>query len=275
MKMSVLDELRKKADEKKAAEQRQADTNEQLEQIYQAKILPKIQLIFDSFQETINYLHFLEEPIQIKDYCSQYPQFGDLFQSNYRINTDGRIGFADYNRLMQVNVSFFCEAEGEFSYRLESDPLIDKEINFLQSKRLIFDWKHKSIPNGGYCTLFTIQRKIPVAFRIEVDYPHSLFKVLIRNHENFRLFTKSFTPEQVDNDFLDALLSYFLRKDNRFVTADDISPEHRKAIKAAVQKQADSYKQEYEQPLSLDDEPIVSPKKNPIKSLFAKFQKKS
>lgn len=271
--MSVLDELRKKADEKKAAEQQQVSTNEQLEQVYQAKILPKMQLILDSFQETINYLNFLEEPIQIDNYCAKYPQFGSLSQSHYKINTDGRIGFADYNRLMQVNVSFFCEADGEFSYRLESDPLIDKEINLLQSKRLLFDWKHKSVV-GGYCTLFTVQRKIPVIFRIEVDYQHSLFKVFIRNHENLQSFGKSFTPEQVDNAFLDALLSYFLRKDNRFVTADDISVENKNAIKAAVQKKAASYKQQNEQPPPAEDEPVIA-KKNIIGSLFSKFQKKS
>ena len=108
--MSVLDELRKKADEKKSAEQQEALANEQLEEIYQAKILPKMQFIFDSFQETIEYLNFLKEPVEVRNYCSKYPQFGNLFQSNYRINTDGRIGLADYNRLMQINIGFFCEA---------------------------------------------------------------------------------------------------------------------------------------------------------------------
>lgn len=269
--MSVLDELRKKADEKKAAEQQQAMTNEELEQIYQTKMLPKMQLIFDNFQETINYLNFLEEPIQVNNYCPKYPQFGDLFQSNYKINTDGRIGLADYSRLMQINVSFFCQAEGEFSYRLESDPLIDKEIEFLQSKNLIFDWKHKSIV-GGYCTLFIIQRKIPVLFRIEVDYKHSLFKVFIRNHENLQSFAKSFTPEQVDNDFLEALLSYFLRKDNRFVTVDDLSIEYKKAIKAAVQIKAQQYAKTLPPPEENEPEPL---KQSPIKSLFSRFQKKS
>jgi hypothetical protein len=268
--MSVLDELRKKADEKKAAEQQQAATNEKLEQIYQSKMLPKMQLIFDSFQETINYLNFLEEPIQIKDYCPKYPQFGNLSQSNYKINTDGRIGLADYNRLMQVNVSFFCEALGEFSYRLESDPLIEKEISFLQSKRLFFDWKHKSTV-GGYCTLFIVQRKIPVFFRVEVDYQNSLFKVSIKNHENLKSFSKSFTPEQVDNDFLDALLSYFLRKDNRFVKVDDLSIEHKKAIKAAVQSKAEEYTQKIPPPV--EEEPESS-KKNPLQLLFSKLQKK-
>lgn len=273
--MSVLDELRKKADEKKAAAQQQAMTNEQLEQVYQSKILPKMQLIFDTFQEAIDYLNFLEEPVKVKNYCPKYPQFGDLFQLNYKINTDGRIGLADYNRLMQINVTFFCEAKGDFNYRLESDPLIDKEINFLQAKKLIFDWKHQSII-GGYSTLFTVQRKIPVLFRIEVDYQNSQFKVAIKNHENLQSFSKIFSPEQVDNNFLDELLSYFLRKDNRFVKVDEISPEHKNAIKASVQSKAASYQQQHTDIMPVEGElEEDNAKKNPLKSLFAKFQKKS
>jgi hypothetical protein len=271
--MSVLDELRKKANEKKAAEQQEASANERLEEIYQAKILPKIQFIFDSFQEAIEYLNFLEEPVQVKNYSEKYPQFGNLFQSNYRINTDGRIGLADYNRLMQINVSFFCEAKGDFSYRMESDPLIEKEIQFLQAKKLVFDWKHHSPIGSQSCTVFTVQRKIPVAFRIEVDYKQSLLKVFIKNHENLQSFSKSFTPEELNDDFLDALLSYFLRKDKRFVTVDDLSTESKNAIKAAVHSKAASYEQKWKTPPE-EPEP-ENPKKNPIKSLFSRFQKKS
>jgi hypothetical protein len=272
--MSVLDELRKKANEKKAAEQQEASTNQQLEEIYQATILPKMQFIFDSFQEAIEYLNFLKEPVEVKNYCQKYPQFGNLYQSNYRINTDGRIGLADYNRLMQINVSFFCEAKGEFNYRLESEPLVEKEIQYLQAKKLQFDWKHHSPIGSPPCTVFTVQRKIPVAFRIEVDHKQSLLKVFIKNHENLQSFSKSFSPEELDDDFLDALLSYFLRKDNRFVKVDDISIEHRNAIKAAVQSKAASYEQKYGQVIPPEDDHENS-KKNPIKSLFSKFHKKS
>jgi hypothetical protein len=272
--MGVLDELRKKADEKKAAEQQEAKTNERLEAIYQAKILPKMQFMFDNFQEAIDYLNFLEEPVQVKNYCTKYPQFGTLSQSNYKINTDGRIGLTDYNRLMQINVSFFCEAKGEFSYRLEAEPLAEKEVQFLQSKKLLFDWKHHAPVGGVPYTMFTIQRKIPVAFRVEVDFQQSMLKVFIKNHENLQSFAKSFSPEQLDNDFLDSLLSYFLRKDNRFAKVDDISIEHKNAIKAAVQSKAANYEQKYGQTPPLDDEP-ESNKKNPIRSLFSKFHKKS
>ncbi len=272
--MSVLDELRKKANEKKAAEQQEASSNELLDEIYQTKILPKMQFIFDSFQEAIDYLNFLEEPVKVDNYSTKYPQFGSLFQSNYRINTDGRIGLADYNRLMQINVSFFCEAKGEFNYRMESEPLIEKEVQFLQAKKLHFDWKHHTPVGSAPCAVFTIQRKIPVAFRIEVDYKQSKLKVFIKNHENLQSFSKSFSPEELDDNFLDELLSYFLRKDSRFVKLEEIPAELKDAIKAAVQSNAASYQQRYGQNPPEEPEPDNT-RKNPLKSLFSKFQKKS
>lgn len=273
--MSVLDELRKKADEKRAAEQQEAMTNEQLEQVYQSKILPKMQFIFDSFQEAIKYLNILEEPVRVDNYCKKYPQFGSLSQTNYRINTDGRIGLANYDRIMQINVTFFCEAKGDFSFRLESDPIIDREVEFLQNKRLVFDWKHIAPVGGASCALFTIQRKVPVAFRIEVDFKQSLLKVAIRNHENLRAFNKTYTPDQLDNEFLESLLSYFLRKDNRFAKEEGIPAELKKSIKESVQSKAASYQKEHGLITPPEETEPDTSKKNLIQSLFSKFQKKN
>lgn len=273
--MSVLDELRKKADEKKAAEQRQAIQQDLLEQVYQAQILPKMQLIFDNFKETIDYLNFLNEPIRVNNYCEKFPQFGELAHSNYKINTDGRIGLANYDRLMQVNVNFLCEGKGDFSYRLESEPLIEKEIEYLQIKRLVFDWKRITPVNGVAAAQFTIQRKVPVAFRVEVDYPHSKLKVSIKNHENLESFSKSYSIDELDDKFVDRLLSYFLRKDREFVKTEELSEASKEMIKAAVRSAAINKKlqEKFEKP---EDLPLVNEepeKKSPLKSLLSKFKK--
>ena len=273
--MSVLDELRKKADEKKAAEQRQAMHEDLLEQVYQIQILPKMQLIFDNFKETLDYLNFLEEPIKVSNYCEKFPQFGDLEHSNYRINTDGRIGLANYDRLMQINVSFLCEGKGDFSYRIESEPLIEKEVEYLQIKRLYFDWKHLTPVNGVAAAQFTVQRKIPIAFRVEVDYSHSKLKVSIKNHENLQSFSKNYTIDELDDKFVDRLLSYFLRKDREFVKTEELSEASKEMIKAAVRSAAIKQKrqQQLEQPEELpflNEEPE---KKSTLKSLFSKFKK--
>lgn len=270
--MSVLDELRKKADEKKAAELQQAINEDLLEKVYQTEILPKMQLIFDSFQEAIKYLNFLEEPVRVENYCHKFPQFGTLYQSNYKINTDGRIGLANYDRLMQVNVSFFCETTGEkdFNYRVESEPMIEKEVEYLQAKRLYFDWKHLAPVSGVAQALFTVQKKVPVIFRVEVDYNHSKLKVSIKNHENLESFTKSYAPDDLDNKFVDRLLSYFLRKDRELVKKEELSEASKQMIKASVRSAVLNQKQQEKLAQQLSEE---NEKKNPLKSLFSKFKK--
>ncbi|MFU8790301.1 MAG: hypothetical protein ACNA7G_14825 [Methylobacter sp.] len=275
--MSILDELRQKADQKKAEELQQKSIQQNLESVYKTALLPKMQYFFDCLNETVKHLNFLEEPILINDYCVRYPQFGKLLQKNYKINTDGYSGLADYDRLMQINVTFLCEGDGSFSYSLESRSLIEAEVAFLHARRLPFSWKNQSAVTGVDTAGFSIQRKVPVSFKIEVDYNLSQLKMTINNHENLEFFTKNFTPEQLDDDFLDALISYLMRRDNRLVRLD-ISEEH----KLAIQKQL-AYQQQEQAALlasiKYEEENAVPDKEsfklaNPVKAIFSRYGRK-
>lgn len=279
--MSALDELRRKADEKKAAELQEKLISEQLEESYQSKLLPKMQLFYDALNETIKHLSFLEEPIIAKNYSNRYPQFGNLLQKNYKINTDGRSGLASYDRLMEINLSFVCEGKGDFIYPVTSKYLIEKEVSFLQANRLNFDWKFLMPKDGKACANFIVKRNVPVRFRIEVLYELSQLRLTIQNHQNLETYSKDFPPEQLDDNFLDALLNYFLRKDSRLlVKLGELSAEHKTAIKTAVHKNFSDFQQEQAQLLEkikFEDEPKIQPtasgKIEFVKNLFSKFHK--
>ena len=260
--MNILDELRQKAEEKKRALHEYKTHEAQQEKTYQKVLLPKMQFLFDSFHELVEYLNFLEEPVLVPHYSPKYPHFGTLFQRNYKINTDGRMGMADYNRLMQINVSFLCEAEGSFSYTLNGKSLADKEHAFLFDRGLRFQQKNKGMDGA----LFIVERKIPVYFRIMVDYKNAKLKVGIFNHENFQVFQKTFTPEQLDERFLDALLGYFMRRDNRFIRSD-ISPQDRAAILDYI---APFHDDEDGEATLAEPTPKIA---DPIKILLSKFQR--
>lgn len=224
--MSILDELRKKTEEKKLAQHQQSLLEKKLEAAYQQVLLPKMQHLYNSLSELVEYLNFLEEPVPVRNYSPKYPQFGTLFQKDYKINTDGRMGLADYRRLMQINISFSCEGEGSFSYMVSSKPVADREYAFLFDRGLSFEQKSH---RHGELTQFIVKRKIPVRFQILVDYPSSTLKVGIFNHENFQTFYKSFAAEQLNDEVLDSFLSYFLRRDSGFVNCT-ISAEEKAAI---------------------------------------------
>jgi len=134
--LSILDQLRKEADEKKTSDQQKVDLKQLQAQRYKIEILPKMQEIFKYMQELVKYLNYLEVPVQVKDYSSRYPQLGSLMQKDYRISTDGFGGLADIDKLKHINVTFYCEGEGTFDYVVRGKVDIENEIAFLHSRRL-------------------------------------------------------------------------------------------------------------------------------------------
>lgn len=228
--MSIIDELRNKANEKKEAQQQQESLEQLLASNYKHLLLPKMQQIFTYLNEVVKHLNFVAEPILVKDYSHRYPQLGDLQQQNYRINTDGYGGLADFNRLMQINLTFFLKAEGSFSYDIEGKRIIEQEISFLHSRDMPFEWRNKVGKTGIRTATFIVQRRIPVRFRIEVLYDKSELLITIDNHDDFSKYVKHFEPESVTENLLEHMVSYLLRRDHDFIRLD-ISEQHKEHIR--------------------------------------------
>lgn len=228
--MGVLDQLRKEVDQKRFSEQQEVGQKQQGETIYKQQILPKMQELFKYLQELVEHLNYLEIPVQVEGYSSRFPQLGTLVQKDYKISTDDYGGLADINRLMQINVSFYCVGAGEFQYIVQGKAAIEKEIAYLHSKHLAT--KNQKIPgiNNEAAARFIVKRLVPVRLRFEVDYDSSLIKVIINNHLNFYTYTESWQAADINNDFLDVVARYLLRKDSEFIKPE-ISEGQREALR--------------------------------------------
>jgi len=234
--MGILDQLKQEAAEKKQQEETQVNQRKQREDYYRESILPAMQKAFHFMKELVEYLNFLERDIEVDEYSSRYPQFGPLKQQNYKIYTDNHGGFADFDRLMQINVCFFCVGFGSFSYNLESQGRIEREVAFLTSRNAYFDWKLLDGRSAMHSACFTITRKIPVRFKFEVDYEQSNIQLLINNHEDFGAYKKTFAPDEVNDGLLDEIARFMLRKDSDFIRLE-ISSSHRRNIQSLVEQQ--------------------------------------
>ncbi len=237
--MGILDQLRNEATLKQESEFAAANTQQQLENEYQTRILPKMQQVYLFLKEIVEYLSYLEKAVEITDYCQRYPQMGTLSQTDYKINTDGYGGLADFNRIMQVNVLFNCVGRGDFSYEIEGRTRIEQEIAFLNSKNVQLKWNQFINSRGVEAATFSITRKIPVRFRFEVDYNNSKIKLLIHNHENFNVYKKTFEPEDVNEALLDEVSRFMLRQDSDFIRLDITSQD-----KLRIQKKAEEEQQQ-------------------------------
>lgn len=238
--MGILDELREETAKKQDRACTQKSIEQELALNYRQAILPRMQHAFRFMKELVEHLNFLEQAIEIKDYSYQYPQFDRLVQGDYKINTDGYMGFADIDRLMQINVSYLCRGEGEFYIQKEGKGAVEREIAFWHDKKVAFDWKPVLGKGGQHGALFTIQKRFPVHLRFAVDYPQSKIKLLIRNHKNFDLINKSFDAQEVDDELLDDIARFMLRKDYDFLRLP-ISDAHRRDI----QQRLEAHKREH------------------------------
>jgi hypothetical protein len=243
--MGVLEQLRGQVHGKQDDELGQRHIEQELAARYKDAILPKMQSIFVFMKEMVQHLTYLEQSIFVDDYSSKYPQLGRLIQTDYKINTDGILGYVDLGKLMQINVSFFCLNEGAFNYNLQGKSLIEQEVAFLSAHKVPFEWKYFQGVGAAQNASFIVTRKIPVRFKFEVDYAASDIKILINNHENFGVYNKSFKPEQIDDDLLDEVARFMLRQDSDFIRLE-ISSEHRNRIRRKLEET----RQEYEAWLS-------------------------
>ncbi len=231
--MSILDQLRGEADIKQESEFQALNTQQKLEAAYQEKILPRMQKTFMFLREVVEHLGYLEKAIEIANYSHKFPEIGTLTQQDYQINTDGYGGFADFDKIKQINVNFVCAGQGSFSYRLEGRSRIESEVAFLNSKNVPFDWNQFVDRNGVEAAQFTITRKIPVRFRFEADIETSKIKLLINNHEDFSVYKKLFDPDEINEALLDEVIRFMLRKDSDFIRLDINNQDKRRIQKKA------------------------------------------
>ena len=233
--MGIIDELREETNKKLVNDSRQKKLEQQLAKNYLQDISPKMQHVFKFIKEILEHISFLDRAIEIKKYSDKYPELGTLRQVDYKINTDGNVGFVNYDEIMQINVNFACVGEGEFSFKKEGKTTIDQEIAFLHEKKVPFSWNYIRTLDGVAAAHFKIKRSIPVKFRFEVDYQQSKIILLINNHLNFDSYKKVFEPSEINQNLLDEIARYMLREDNEFIQLE-ISNKKKQAIRQKLDK---------------------------------------
>ncbi len=248
--MSLRDELRKEADKKKAEEALLLSSQEKLQQVYEEKLLPKMQHIYDYFKEIVEYLEFLKEPIRIGEYSPRYKNLGELVQQDYKLSTDKFGGVAKYDELKEIMFRFYCSGEGKFPLDVFSQSEVEQQIKFLTAKKVPFEWSRQHNEATQAIACFMIERKIPVLIRFSVDLEAQSINLTIHNHYNFDVIERSYSCDDINEKFLDKLGRFLLRKDNSFIEID-ISEEEKAAIRAHLQKEREKSEQSitYVQPL--------------------------
>lgn len=213
--MGILDQLKKEVDDKRGGAGSEADLSAKRETEYQQHLLPKMQQLFSTMQELLEYLGQLGT-IEVKDYSPTMPQIGTLKQGGYKLNTDGMGGFAELNKLRQINLMYKLTGLDTFNYTVEGKLAGEQEADNLRAKNLKVETKTFINDRGIPATAFTVERLFSVHVKFDVDYDNSKIKLIMVNHDNFLNLRQSFAASDITEEFIDEFVRYLIRKDKVF-----------------------------------------------------------
>lgn len=242
--MGILDELKQQADQQKQLRQQQALSEQQLAQQYEQLILPKMQKIYAFFKEILEYLRILETPVTIEQYSRHFPQFGSLIQTAYKLKTDKHGGATHFNNIREIYLRFTLQPAklttsgnvGHFEVVAKNQAEIDSLKRFLNNNNLSYEWKRHFNQIDNASATFQIEKKIPVRIHFLVDYEKGLILLEIRNQHDFNHIKRKYTPEEIDDAFLDELAKFLLNKENNFIQPE-LTQEQRQQLREKLRQQ--------------------------------------
>ncbi len=217
MTLGILDQLKKEVESKKQSVVEDAELAQRREQTYQKLLLPTMQRLLKSVQELLEYLKEMD-PVEVADYSVARPEIGKLVQHDYRLSTDGKSGFTELSKLMQIDLSCRLKGIGPYKYEIIGKLAAEGEQDFLYKRGIKYDTTTKLVESGVPVTTFVIERNIPVTMRFEIDHNASCIKFTEWCYENFSTSTQTFQVAELNFDLIDQFLRFLLRKDTDFAS---------------------------------------------------------
>jgi hypothetical protein len=202
--MGYLDELRKKADEVKNRQGEDQKREQQLRDIFEREVLPKMQTLFLYMYEMVNNLRILKPDIAM---VYKIPGVGAL---EYR-QTDYILSKED-----EIRQSFFLRVESS----LEKKPSVERTTlesaeslrHYLIRNNILFDYTQMNDKQERfYRGVFILDQHIYGEFRFEPELENSCIKMTVRNYGGLGRKTYIFSPPEITDGFLDNLARYITR----------------------------------------------------------------
>lgn len=223
--MSLLEQLRQEAEQRRQIEAALQREQERKNRYYREAILPKMIETYNYLDELVKTINYLDRDIRADYRLPGVCEFNGLRQSNYRLSVDSTAA------MKRITLSFECKGESESHLTVSGDRLIEQQVSQLLAYKLVFSQKlNTDTEDRRKETTFTIKHYVPVAMIVEANEENSVITVRVHNLPSLGVSRQTFKPEQFSFDFIDRLGRFVLRMDDKFLR-QEISPEKLKEIR--------------------------------------------
>lgn len=256
--MGLLDDLKREADQARLAKKNEEARQAELERIYRSDIAPRL---IDIHRYLVEMLKHLEDVKWIVTVEYDIPGLGrtDNFrQGDYRIHIDR------HETPRKVTLQCLRSMPNEQKFTVEQGKA-EELRQFLNDNQIMFsDWPLRDSTGQITATVFQAKLKVRAWLSFEADIETSRIRVFSQNFESLSQREYYFGYAAVDENWLDDLGHYLLRK-RGFLGRQELSGEARERLRQAVAREKQQQR-ELEQRFILEEVP--GPKSKPSDSGF-------
>ncbi len=229
--MGILEDLKKEADnsrlEREQAELRQQD----LERIYREGICPSMMRIHNYLFELVEQLGLVNWPVEVSFDFPGIGRIDNLAQTNYRLRIDS------HKEPKLINLSFECAAPEEKSYSVMPKSVGDDACQFLSTQKVMFsDWAIKDANQEIIGIVIKCKLRVWVGLAFQADIANEGIRVVSYNFEGRGESSFLASHQSIDEQWLDRLGQYVLRKNDSFARLD-ISDDQLNKLRSMLERE--------------------------------------
>lgn len=229
--MGLLDDLKNKANDLRAREQREKERCEHLNQVYQDEIHPRMTEVYQYLNELTEHLNYVKP-----ETIARYPVLPQrrphpFRQHDYKLTVDS-------NRQLK-NITLNCRAELDEAVRfyIEGKERVLYHRELLDSYKLRHD--RKEYKDESYELLgadFILEGPMQISIYFVGDIENSAVNLFMSNFEQPGVVKHVLKAHHLNREFLDKLARYLLREDDQFLNLD-ISDDHKQTIRQMLEQE--------------------------------------
>lgn len=225
--MRLIDQLKKEAAEIKAKQEKPAIEapvrNAQMLQV----VRPGMRAVYDYLSQLVEQLNIHSPEGSVSYDVEGYGALSNLKQVDYKLTTE------NVDDLEKFTLSFDCKGDGPHKFQRKTKDGVQRQKEYLWSHGLRFESK-LSIDGVG---TFSLRPNVPVTFEFSTDSKEPAIRLQITNHDILGRTIYRYKPEMIDDEFLDELAKYVLRRPNQFneLSGNTVSDETRQRLRSQLE----------------------------------------
>lgn len=235
--MGVIEDLKDEGQASQQTQHAKQAATEMRRESHMRAIGPKMQALYDFFNELVNTLHTSNPDIEV---AYDVPGFGvleNLNQGEYEI--DGAVPSKRFGLYFKCVVPDIARV-----------PKLKKEAHSRDKPSWVGDFiRFRSKPFSTEENAMTVEAFVAVSLKFKADADDNLIRLAVKNLDYIGNSTYSFAPEGINVDLMEELAKCALRRPNRFheLSGDRITTEFRLRLKHDVEEQQREHAQVIQQ----------------------------